>query len=122
MPSAARPNGWDAASTSRLGMTRAFTPPRKSPRPQLRLAPSARNAVPKLGGHRPRRRDRVALVRVVENGRFRGAGGARVVVARYRVQQLCRNPELLESAQAEVDVAEQAAFLRRREDRRPAEL
>ena len=103
-------------------MTRAFTPPRKSPRPQLRLAPSARNAAPKRGGHRSRRRDRVELVRVVEHGRLGGAGRALGVVTRNCVEQLGRSTELLESAQAEVDVAEQAALLRRREDRRPAEL
>src|SRR5947199_8591045 len=88
MPSAARPNGCEAAITSRLGRTRAFTPPRKSPTPQLRLAPSASRAAANLVGHRPRRRDGVELVRVVEDGRLGGTGGAAVVVAGDRVQQL----------------------------------
>src|SRR5512133_3844745 len=105
MPSAARPKGCDAASTSRLGITRAFTPPRKSPTPQLRLAPSARSAA-KLVGHRPRRRDRVELVRVVEDGRLRGTRCAGVVVAGDRVQQLGGSAELLEQPEPEVDVTE----------------
>src|SRR3954462_13695324 len=121
MPSAARPNGCDAASTSRLGMTRAFTPPRKSPTPQLRLAASASNAA-KLVRHRPRGGDGVELVRVVEDGRLGCAGGTGVVVARHSVQQLGGSLELLEHPQSEVDVAEQAALLRRREDGRPTEL
>jgi hypothetical protein len=38
--------------------------------------------------HRPRRGDRVELVRVVEDGRLGRAGGARVVVDGDRVQEL----------------------------------
>src|SRR5207249_5429588 len=94
-PSAARPKGCDAAITIRLGMTRAFTPPRKSPTPQVRLAHSASRAA-NLAGHRPRRGDGVELVRVVEDGRLGGAGGTGVVMARDCVQQLCRSADLLE--------------------------
>src|SRR5215471_7563652 len=104
MPSAARPNGCEAAITSRLGMTRAFTPPRKSPMPQVRLALSASSAAPKLVGHRPRGRDGVELVRVVEDGGLGGASGARVVVTGDRVQQLGGSPQLLEHPEPEVDV------------------
>src|SRR5205085_6853 len=88
MPRAARPKGWDAAITIRLDMARAFTPPRKSPIPQVRLAPSASSAAPKLNRHRSRRRDGIELVRVVEDCRLGGAGSASVVMAGDGVQQL----------------------------------
>src|SRR6185312_5232996 len=114
--------GCDAAITSRLGISRALTPPRKSPTPQLRLALSASSAAPNLVRHRPRRRDGVELVRVVEDGRLGGPGGARIVMARDGVQQFGGRAELLEHPEAEVDVAEQASLLGGREDRRSAEL
>ena len=75
-------------------------------------------ARPRSGlGHGTRRGDRVELVRVVEHGRLGGARRAGVVVAGDRVQQLgagCRVEPvgaLLDQAQAEMDVAEQAPLL-----------
>ena len=59
---------------------------------------------------------------MIEDSRLGGAGRASVVVASDRVEQLRRSIELLEETQPEVDVAEEAAFLGRREDRWPAEL
>ena len=72
--------------------------------------------------NRPRRGDRVELVRVVEDGRLGRARGAHVVVARDRVHELRRRADLFEHPQAEVHVAEQPPLLRRLEDRRRAEL
>ena len=68
-------------------------------------------------GHRARGRDRVELVRVVEDGRLGGARGAGVVVRADRVQQLGpdsgfeRRGSLLDQTQTEVHVPEQATFL-----------
>jgi uncharacterized protein (DUF1015 family) len=59
---------------------------------------------------------------VVEDGRLRGSGRARVVVAGDRVEELGRRAELFEGAQSEVDVAEQPALVGRGEDRRRSEL
>src|SRR5262245_57729014 len=122
MPSATRPNGCEAAITCTLGMTRAFTPPRKSPTPQVRLALSASSAAPKLVGHRPRSRDSVELVRVVEDGSLSGAGGADVVMAGDCVQQLGGGVQPFEQPKPEVNVAEQPSLVGRGEDRRPAKL
>ena len=115
MPSAARPKGWEAAITSSTGITRDLTPPRKSPTPQLRLALSASRAAPKpvgLVGYGARGGYGVELVRVIEDGRFRGSRGAEIVVDRDRVQELGAylglesRGSLLDQAQAEMDVAE----------------
>ena len=59
---------------------------------------------------------------MVEDGRLGCARGADVVVAGDRVQQLGGSAELLEQPEPEVDVAEQASLVGRREDRRPPEL
>jgi Protein of unknown function (DUF1015) len=59
---------------------------------------------------------------VVEDGRLGSAGGPSVVVAGHRVEQLGRSVQLLEQPQAEMDVAEQAPLLGRREHGRPAQL
>jgi hypothetical protein len=59
---------------------------------------------------------------VVEHGRLGGASRTHVVVAGDRVQELGGRAELLEGAQPEVDVAQQASLIGRREERRPAEL
>ena len=71
---------------------------------------------------------RVELVRVVEHGRLGGSGGRAVVVARNRVQQLGEDSRIevasafLDRPQAEVDVSEKPAFVRRPERRAWAEL
>jgi hypothetical protein len=57
---------------------------------------------------------------VIEDGRLGRAGGARVVMAGDRVQELRRSAESLESAKSEMDMAEEATLICRREDGRPA--
>ena len=78
---------------------------------------------------RPRGRDRVELVRVVEDSRLGRPGGARVVVARRRRGaarrahlDLERVRALLDQPQAEVHVSQQPALVRRPEGRAAAEL
>jgi hypothetical protein len=75
------PETWAPSITTRSGTVRLFRPPRKSPTPQARLAPSAQTAASKdLVRNRPCGRDGVELVRVVEHGRLRGPRGAAVVM------------------------------------------
>src|SRR5215218_4623688 len=113
---AASPATCDTAITVNVGSRRALTPPRKSPTPHDRLA--ARASVMAITRwrslHGPGGGDRVELIRVVEDGRLRRPGGAGVVVARDRVQKLGARlrveaaSALVDQAQAEVDVSEQA--------------
>src|SRR5439155_7139008 len=76
----------------------------------------------------PRRGDGVELVRVVEDGRLRGAGGSGVVVARHRVHELRERfrletgRALLDQPHTEVDVAEQTPLGGRLERRSRREL
>ena len=69
---------------------RLVSPPRKSETPHEALAASASSTAAMTGWlgavDRPRRGDRVELVRVVEDGRLGGLGGAGVVVRGDRVQ------------------------------------
>jgi uncharacterized protein (DUF1015 family) len=70
----------------------------------------------------------VELVRVVENGRFGGSRGGPVVVARDGVEELGEHSgidvarTLLDRPQSEVDVTEQATFLRLTKRRAASEL
>src|SRR5207302_1337518 len=64
-----------------------------------------------LFGNRPRCRDRVELVRVVQHCCLGGSRRTRVVVARDGVQELRRRAGGFEQAQPEVHVSEQRPLL-----------
>ena len=84
------------ALSSRSRAPRAFAPGSHRPpgcRPEERESRDGHRA--SVVADRAGRGDRVELVRVVEHGRLRGAGRARVVVASDGVQELRRRAELL---------------------------
>ena len=125
----ARPTSCDQNSTSapRAAASRGRRRSRRCPR-----APPRRAPVPRLSWELlpdgPGRGLRVELVRVVEHGGLRGAGRLPVVMDGDRVQELRpnrgieRGGSLLDQAQAEMDVTEQAPLLRRAKRRPAAEL